>query len=812
MRISWNWLRTLIATDGSADLSVQEAAEVLTSTGLEVESVELLEPVKGMLQGVVVGHVQECTKHPDADRLSVCLVDQGTDGPVQIICGAPNVAVGQKVLVATVGATLHMAEGDVTIKKTKIRGSESHGMICAEDELGLGQSHAGIMVLDPSAKPGTPAAEYLGLRTDHVLEIGLTPNRSDALGHFGVARDLVVALRHRTGRNLRPQPPDVSAFRDGGAGKAIAVEVENPHVCPRYCGLTLAEVHVAPSPAWLQERLRSIGSKPINNVVDVTNFVQHELGQPLHAFDAARIHESRILVRHLPAGTRFTTLDGTERALNEEDLMITDPAGGLCIAGVYGGIGSGVSDGTTTVFLESACFDPVSIRRTAKRHALHTDASFRFERGADPEITRFALERAALLLMEVADARPVGTVVDHYPHPRPWREVRLHLKNLERLTGLAFAMDEVVGILELLECRIADRSGSDLLVRVPPYRTDVHREADLVEEVLRIHGFDRVPLPARLQVPPAALRKGISSEAGGALADHLAARGFREIMTASLVNGTSSAGLGAADPKDPVHLLNPLSAELDTLRPSLLFGALQAAGHNLARQRRDLRLFERGRVYARSGTGMYEEDRTALLITGRRWRERWRTGTPPTELADVKAELEVLLERILPRERSTWELATHPLLHDAVELRAGRHLLALAGGVDPQVLRAFGIGQPVFFAEVIDAHWSRDQRPVKFEEVPKYPEVRRDLSLLIDRSVTFARLKSIAEHAERRLLKQVDLFDVYEGDKLPEGRMSYALSFVLRDAERTLTDEQVEKAMGRIRTALEQEVGATLRG
>ncbi|MBK8341304.1 MAG: phenylalanine--tRNA ligase subunit beta [Flavobacteriales bacterium] len=812
MRISWNWLRSLIATDGSEDLSVQEAAEVLTSTGLEVESVELLEPVKGMLQGVVVGHVLECAKHPDADRLSVCLVDQGAEGPVQIICGAPNVAVGQKVLVATVGATLHMTEGDVVIKKAKIRGIESHGMICAEDELGLGQSHAGIIVLDPSAKPGTPAAEQLGLRTDHVLEIGLTPNRSDALGHFGVARDLVAALRHRLGRGLRLKPPHVSAFRDGGPGQAITVEVENPHVCPRYCGLTLTDVHVAPSPTWLQDRLRSIGLKPINNVVDITNFVQHELGQPLHAFDAARIHEGRILVRHLAAGTLFTTLDGTERTLSDEDLMITDTAGGLCIAGVYGGMGSGVTDGTTTVFLESACFDPVSIRRTAKRHALHTDASFRFERGADPEITRFALERAALLLMEVTGARPVGTVIDAYPHPRPWREVRLHLRNIEGLTGLSFAMDEVVGILELLDCRIAERSETDLLVQVPPYRTDVHREADLVEEVLRIHGFDRVPLPASLQVPPAALRKEVSAEAGKALADHLAARGFREIMTPSLVNGASSVGLGAADPEQHVRLRNPLSAELDVLRPSLLFGALQAAAHNVARQRRDLRLFERGRVYARTEKGAHEEDRTALLITGKRWRERWRAEAPLTELADVKAELELLLERILPNARATWEPAMHPLLHDVVEARVGKRLMALAGGVHPKVHKAFGIAQPVFFAELIDAHWIQEHRSVKFVEVPKYPEVRRDLSLLLDRSVTFARLRSIALHAERKLLRQVDLFDVYEGDKLPQGKMSYALSFILQDVERTLTDEQVDKAMERIRTALELEAGAVLRG
>ena len=811
MRISWNWLNTLIDLDG---LSPRDVAEVLTSTGLEVESVEPLEPVKGMLAGVVVGHVVECAKHPDADRLSVTLVDIGQGEPLQIVCGAPNVAEGQKVLVALVGSTLHMTDGNsIVIKKSKIRGIESHGMICAEDELGLGQSHAGIMVLEPMARIGAPAAEVLGLRADHLFEIGLTPNRADAMSHLGVARDLAAALRYRTGREIAARMPDVSAFAQDDSARSVAVEVQAPHAAPRYAGLTLTNVTVGPSPEWLRERLNSIGLKPINNVVDVTNYVQHELGQPLHAFAADRIAEGRIIVRYMPAGTAFVSLDGKERKLDAEDLMITDPSGPLCIAGVFGGLESGVSDATTTVFLESACFDAISVRRTARRHALNTDASFRFERGVDPEITVLALKRAALLLREVAGAKVSSAITDIVAHEMPWREVKVHFANVDKLCGVAIGHDDVVKILELLDCRIASRTERMVVVHVPPYRVDVHREADLVEEVLRIHGFDRIPVPERLMVP--AVMKDTATLEGlqQTLAAHLAARGFNEVMTPSLVSGERTVKLGAAGADELVRLLNPLSNELDVLRPTMLFGLLGAAAHNIARQRRDLRLFEKGRTYTTANGASREEDRTALLITGRRWRERWLAEDEKSASADAKAEVELLVER-LGIDGVSVQSVEHPLLDGAIAVQRKHLTLAVVGAVKPAVAKAFDVAQPVFFAELNDAVWLQQiaSKRITYAEVSRFPAVRRDLSLLLDKAVTYAQLEKLAQHAERKLLQRVDLFDVYEGDKLPEGKKSYALSFTLQDTEKTLTDEQVDKAMGRIRSAFEKEVGAELRG
>jgi phenylalanyl-tRNA synthetase beta chain len=811
MRISWNWLNTLIDLDG---LSPRDVAEVLTSTGLEVESVEPLEPVKGMLAGVVVGHVVECAKHPDADRLSVTLVDIGQGEPLQIVCGAPNVAEGQKVLVALVGSTLHMTDGNsIVIKKSKIRGIESHGMICAEDELGLGQSHAGILVLDPSARIGAPAAETLGLRADHLFEIGLTPNRADAMSHLGVARDLAAALRYRTGREIAARMPDVSAFAQDDSARSVAVEVQAPHAAPRYAGLTLTNVTVGPSPEWLRERLNSIGLKPINNVVDVTNYVQHELGQPLHAFDADRIAEGKIIVRYLPAGTAFISLDGKERKLDAEDLMITDPNGPLCIAGVFGGLESGVSDTTTSIFLESACFDAISVRRTARRHALNTDASFRFERGVDPEITVLALKRAALLLREVAGAKVSSAITDIVAHEMPWREVKVHFANVDKLCGVAIGHDDVVKILELLDCRIASRTERMVVVHVPPYRVDVHREADLVEEVLRIHGFDRIPVPERLMVP--AVMKDTATLEGlqQTLAAHLAARGFNEVMTPSLVSGERTVKLGAAGADELVRLLNPLSNELDVLRPTMLFGLLGAAAHNIARQRRDLRLFEKGRTYTTANGASREEDRTALLITGRRWRERWLAEDEKSASADAKAEVELLVER-LGIDGVSVQSVEHPLLDGAIAVQRKHVTLAVIGAVKPAVAKAFDVAQPVFFAELNDAVWLQQiaSKRITYAEVSRFPAVRRDLSLLLDKAVTYAQLEKLAQHAERKLLQRVDLFDVYEGDKLPEGKKSYALSFTLQDTEKTLTDEQVDKAMGRIRSAFEKEVGAELRG
>lgn len=810
MRISWNWLRTLLDTD----LTAQEAAAVLTSTGLEVESVDAVEPVKGMLAGVVVGHVLERAKHPDADRLSVCRVDVGSGEPLNIVCGAPNVAAGQKVLVATVGTTLHPVSGEpLIIKRSKIRGVESQGMICAEDELGIGEGHAGIMILDPAARVGSPAAEQLGLTGDLALEIGLTPNRADAMSHAGVARDLAAALQVRRSLDARVKWPDVSRFQEGEGTHAIAVEVLAQEACVRYAGVTLINVKVGPSPVWLQDRLKSIGLKPINNVVDVTNFVQHEIGQPLHAFDADKLAGGRIVVRMAHQNEPFKTLDGRDRVLDPQDLVIADGEAPACIAGVFGGAHSGVSEATSTVFLESACFDPGTIRRTARRHQLNTDASFRFERGVDPEITVYALKRAVLLLQEVAGATISSRLTDLIPVEAEWKRVVVRFTRVDMLIGTPIAPAEVERVLKAIGCRVVSKDEAALVVDVPPFRVDVTREVDLIEEVIRTIGFDRVPTPERLMVPAMGKEEVTPDGALQRIAMHFAARGFREVMTPSLVNATRAVELNAATPEALVRVKNPLSAELDAMRPTMLFGLLQTAAHNIARQQRDLRLFETGRVYGLKDDRTMEAERIGLLLTGRRWKEQWRAEDRKVDADDIKEEVELLLGRWGIRDTGVIR-SNMPLLSDGMSIMMGGNLLATIGTVSTGVLRAFAIDQPCYFAEVDAAtlHGVLRHNKVTYAEVPRFPAVRRDLSLLLDKSVTFAQLEKLARQSERKLLRAVDLFDVYEGDKLPAGKKSYALSFTLQDPERTLTDEQVEKAMGRIRTALEKEAGAVLRG
>lgn len=809
MRISWNWLRQYIDTS----ISPPEAAAILTSTGLETESVELFEPVKGMLAGVVIGQVLECAKHPDADRLSVCSVDIGQGEPHRIVCGAPNVAQGQKVFVATIGTTIHLADGtSFVIKKSKIRGQESNGMICAEDELGLGQSHAGIMVLDPAAKVGEAASAYLGLTSDYVLEIGLTPNRTDAMGHYGVARDLRAALVHRTGAPVELKLPAVEGFTQDGEGDAIAVEVRDTFACPRYAGVTLADVRVGPSPKWLQDRLLAIGSKPINNVVDVTNYVQHELAQPLHAFDAAALRGKRIVVRMATAGEAFTTLDGKERKLDAQDLVIADAERPACLAGVFGGSESGVSEKTSTVFLESACFEPGTVRRTARRHGLNTDASFRFERGVDPQQTVYALKRAALLLKEIAGARVVSPITDIDNTLKHVPTVAFTFAQCDRLTGMRIDHDAVVGALELLDFKIVKRDTHGLVVEVPSYRVDVHRTADVVEEILRIHGYDNVPLPERLMAPPV-LHAALNADGLAAqLSAHLVARGIREIMTPSLVNGTRCVASQAAKEHELVRLKNPLSAELDVLRPTMLFGALTAIGHNINRQKRDLRFFERGRVYRNTPKGTVEMDMLAITITGRRFRERWRADDRRSELMDVKEELEAVLGRSGLAGKAAVVAKPHALLGDAHEVTIdGRHS-GWIGEVLPAQLKASDIAQPVFYAELEEQALLDACRGIKagYVDVGRFPSVRRDLSLLLNTDLRFDQLRDAAFGAEKKLLRDVDLFDVYQGDKVAAGKKSYAISFTLQDDEKTLTDDQVEKAMGRIRKALEG-VGAEVR-
>lgn len=814
MRISWNWLTQYLGTPPGAALPTpDEAAVLLTSTGLEVEGVEQFEAVPGMLRGVVVGHVRTCERHPDADRLSICTVDVAQGEPLRIVCGAPNVAAGQKVLVATIGTEIRLADGTAfTIKKSKIRGQESQGMICAEDELGLGASHDGIMVLPADAPVGMSAATYLDLAKDHVLEIGLTPNRTDAMGHLGVARDLVAALRHRHGSAIELLQPSVDAYAPDSDERTVQVEVQAPHAAARYAGITLTDVRVGPSPKWLCDRLRAIGLKPINNVVDVTNYVQHELAQPLHAFDADKLAGGRVVVRMARAGEAFTALDGKTYTLTADDLVIADAEAPACLAGVFGGAHSGVSEATTAVFLESACFDPAHVRRTARRHGLHTDASFRFERGVDPSITVFGLMRAALLLKEVAGARVVSAITD-IGEPPARRKVDLAFVEVERLTGVPIAPDEVVQILELLDFSVLHRDADGLQVAVPGCRVDVQRPADVIEELLRIHGYDRVPLPQYLKLPdvphPALSMEELRRRTG----QHLAARGIFEVMTPSLVNGERCVSSGMATAADLVTMANPLSSELDVLRPTMLFGMLGAVAHNLNRQRKDLALFERGRVYRRVDGAPRETETLGLVFTGRRFRENWRSAARRSDLFDVREELELLLERCGLHHDAIWEPSEHPLLAQAHTLHIDGAACGVIGEVCRPVCKGADVDQPVFFAELDEERLlaACQARTVRHAGVPRFPAVRRDLSLLVDEQVRFARLRDLAFQVERKLLKAVGLFDVYQGDKLPAGRKSYALSFVLQDDAKTLTDEQVDKAIARIRHAFEKEVGAELR-
>lgn len=810
MRISWNWLRQYIPTD----ITPQEAAALLTSTGLETESVTRFEPVKGMLAGVVVGEVKECAKHPDADRLSVCQVDIGDGGLYQIVCGAPNVAAGQKVFVATIGTTVHLPDGtSFVIKKSRIRGQESNGMICAEDELGLGTGHAGIMVLDADAPVGRPAAEHLGLQADEVLEIGLTPNRTDAMGHVGVARDLRAVLIHRQGKEVALKLPSVADFAPDGQADPIAVEVMDTFACPRYAGLLCTEVRVGPSPKWLQERLNAIGLKPINNVVDVTNYVQHELAQPLHAFDAGTLRGRRIVVRMASEGEPFTTLDGRARKLSAQDLVIADAERPACIAGVFGGAESGVTDATTSVFLESACFEPGTIRRTARRHGLNTDASFRFERGVDPNGTVFALQRAALLLKEVAGARIASPITDVDHRLKHVPMIALSFAQCERLTGVHIPADTIVRLLELLDFTVTERSAHGVVVEVPSYRMDVARPADLVEEILRIHGYDHVPIPDHTRVPVLVHDPLDRYALGGKLAAHLVARGFREIMTPSLVSAAKSAGFPLAEGNAFVRVQNPLSTELDILRPTMLFGLLGAIAYNNNRQQRDLRFLERGRTYTDVRGKVVETDRIAVAITGRRHMESWRSPGAPADLFDLKAEVETLLQRCGATGSITWTPTDFPLLADAYEILVGGRHVGRIGQVMAATAKAFDVAQPVFFAELEEQPLLEllQGKKTAYAEVARFPSVRRDLSLLIDGDLRFERLREAAFGAERKLLREVGLFDVYQGEKLAAGRKSYALSFTLQDDEKTLTDEQVDKAMGRIRKAIEG-VGAEVRG
>ena len=806
MKISYNWLKQFIKIDWKSE----ETAALLTDLGLEVEVVEKFQSVKGGLEGIVIGHVLTCIQHPDADRLKITTVDLGDGIPVQIVCGATNVAVGQKVPVATIGTTLYDKEGVAfQIKKGKIRGQESHGMICAEDELGLGTSHDGIMILDSSIKAGTSAASVFNIENDEVFEIGLTPNRADAMSHFGTARDLRAGLL-QSGAKFELISPSVSNFRIDKRTLKIDVNVEEPILAPRYCGVTISGITIKSSPAWLQNRLKAIGINPKNNIVDVTNYVLHELGQPLHAFDASKI-SGKISVKTLPSGTKFTTLDDVERTLHEEDLMICDKNGPLCIAGVFGGKESGVSDSTTAIFLESAYFNPVSIRKTAKRHQLNTDASFRFERGIDPTITEYALKRAALLIQEVAGGEITSDIVNVYPKKIEDFTVVLNFNNVKKIIGQELPKETIKNILASLEIKINSVSDAGLGLIIPAYRVDVQREIDVIEEILRVYGYNNINFSGKLNATVSNSPRTEDYKVQNVIASQLNSQGFNEMMANSL---TSSSYVQLSEMLKEEHnvlILNPLSNDLVAMRQSLLFSGMEALSYNINRRNSDLKFFEFGKTYHKLPSGFDEQKHLTLFVTGNRNQESWTNSQKPSDFFLFKGYVNAVLSRLGINKTQNIPV-TSDVFSEGIAIGLGNDILVEYGVIKKSISKHFDIKQEVFFA---DFNWALILKllnnKIKFSEIPKYPEVRRDLSLLLDESVSFDSLYNIARQTEKSLLKEINLFDVYQGKNLPEGKKSYALSFTIQDNTKTLTDVQIDKIMSKLQKNFETELGASLR-
>jgi phenylalanyl-tRNA synthetase beta chain len=806
MKISYNWLKQFIKIDWKSD----ETAALLTDLGLEVEVVEKYQSVKGGLEGIVVGHVLTCVQHPNADRLKVTTVDLGDGAPVQIVCGASNVAAGQKVPVATIGTTLYDKDGNpFVIKKGKIRDEESHGMICAEDELGLGTSHDGIMVLDAALKPGTSVAKVFKIENDEIFEIGLTPNRADAMSHLGTARDLRAGLI-QSGVSVELITPSVSNFRIDKRTLKIDVKVDNNKLAPRYCGVTISGIKVKPSPEWLQNRLKSIGLNPKNNIVDVTNYVLHELGQPLHAFDASKIN-GKIALKTLPAGTKFTTLDDVERTLHEEDLMICDDKGPMCIAGVFGGKESGVTENTSNIFLESAYFNPVSVRKTAKRHGLNTDASFRFERGIDPTITEYALKRAALLIQEVAGGEITSDVIDIYPKKIEDFPVFLNFAKTAKLIGQELSKEIIKKILASLDIKVNSVTDAGLGLTIPAYRVDVQREIDVIEEILRVYGYNNINFTKKLNATVSNSARTEDYKIQNIIGNQLNSLGFHEMMANSLTSPEYVALTAMLQEEHNVTMLNPLSNDLSTMRQSLLFSGLEAISYNINRRNSDLKLFEFGKSYHKYESGYEETKHLTLFLSGDRSSENWTNPQKPTDFFLFKGYIDAIVSR-LGIDKIKVEPVKSDVFAEGIAMVIGEETLVEFGTVKKSILKHFDIKQEVMFA---DFNWNLVLKlisnKIKFIDIPKYPEVRRDLALLIDENVAFDAVYKIARQTEKSLLKNILLFDVYTGSNLPEGKKSYAVSFTLQDHSKTLTDEQIDKVMSKLQKNLASELGATLR-
>ena len=820
MNISYKWLKEYV----DFDLTAQQVADALTSTGLEVDALEEVQSIKGGLKGLYVGKVLTCEAHPNSDHLHVTTVDLGKGEPSQIVCGAPNVAAGQKVIVADLGCVLYDGDKEFVIKKSKLRGVESNGMICAEDEIGVGTSHDGIIVLPEDAVVGTPAAEYYNLESDWLIEVDITANRADGLSHWGVARDLYAWLKSN-GYETKMHRPDCSKFSVDNHDLPIEVKIENTEACKRYACVSISDCEVKESPDWLKNKLNTIGLRPINNIVDITNYVMMAYGQPLHTFDADMVKGHQIVVKTMPEGTPFQTLDGEEHKLSDRDLAICNAEDPMCIAGVFGGKGSGTYETTKNVVLESAYFHPTWIRKSARRHGLSTDASFRFERGVDPNGTIYALQQAAILCKELAGGKVSMEIVDVYPEKMENAVVDLSYQYVHDLVGKEIPTDKIKAICESLEMKVLEETAEGLKLEIPAYRVDVTRPCDVVEDILRIYGYNNVEIPTQLK--SSLVIKGDEDQKhklANIVSEQLVGEGFNEILNNSLTKGAYYEGRNAYAAENCVKIMNPLSTDLNVMRQTLLFGGLESVQHNVNRKRANLRFFEFGNVYtfdpekANLDDPMQaykEQYHAALWITGKRVEGSWAHANEESSFYELSAYVENILRRIgvkpgmIVRKKSENDIFSAGL---TIENRGGKKLIEM-GIITKKLLKQFGLDAPVFYAEL---NWTALIKVIKknevlYTEVPKFPAVSRDLALLVDNSVEFAQIEQIARATEKKLLKKVELFDVYEGDKLPAGKKSYAVNFILQDEEKTMGDKQIEAIMNKLIAQLKKQLNAELR-
>lgn len=808
MKISYNWLQDYI----KINLPIEQISEILTDLGLEVEGIEKIESIKGGLEGLVVGKVLTCEQHPNADKLKVTTVDVGLEKPLQIVCGAPNVKKGQTVPVATIGTVLYDGDNSFKIKKSKLRGEVSQGMICSEEEIGLGTASDGIMVLDSTIETGKPLAEVFDVESDYVIEIGLTPNRADAMSHYGVARDLRAGLLQKD-INTELITPSVSDFQVDERTNKVDVEVLDDDLAPRYSGLTITGIKVKESPKWMQNRLKAIGIQPINNVVDATNYVMHSIGQPLHAYDAAKIKGKKIKVQTLPKDTKFITLDGVERTLHNDDLVVCDAEDNpLCLAGVFGGLKSAVTEDTDAIFLESAYFNPVAIRKTAKRHQLNTDASFRFERGIDPNFVKYALRLVSILIKEIAGGKISSEITDLYPRKIEGFELVVSYDTIYRLIGDEIPKETIQGILASLDIKINSQTTSKLGLMVPPFRVDVKREADIVEEILRVYGYNNVKIADKVNTSVPSFNNLDNNKIQNIIANQLTAQGFYETMANSLTKPEYATYSNSINSDVNVTLLNPLSKDLCVMRQSMLFSGLEAIIYNINRKNKNLKFFEYGNTYHHFSNGFEEKFHLSLFLTGNKAPVNWHSAKGKSDFFYLKGVVKAILERL-----GITSLKTTPTKNDifqeGIHFQKGKVKVVEFGVVSSKILKKFGIKQEVLFA---DFDWKSILNILKKENfnvkpIPKFPEVKRDLALLLDDAVSFKEIYNLALQTEHNLLKKVELFDVYTGDNLPKGKKSYAVSFVLQDINKTLEEKQIDKIMQKLQNAFIKQLKAELR-